>query len=254
MNVEKYFKSLTLELSGLKDRVRDFIDDRHWQTDGEWKESVLRAFLTRNVPRDIQVGRGFILTQEGASPQIDILLYSSDSPVLFRDGDLVFLLPQAVRGVIEVKTRLNIPQLREAIRTIKPVGRLISRQHAFIAIFSYDTDINNNNKVLHLLREEAENRSEVVDLVCLGESRFVRYWHTSPEGGNGLHERWHSYLLNKMAYGYFIHNVLLNLSPQHIRSSTRLWFPETTKEIHKDGEIWRARALTEVFRPEDHNV
>lgn len=40
-----HFKSLALELNALKDRVRNFIDDAHWLTDGEWKEAVLRAML-----------------------------------------------------------------------------------------------------------------------------------------------------------------------------------------------------------------
>jgi hypothetical protein len=245
MNVEKYFKSLNLELAALKDRVRDFIENRHWLTDGEWKESVLRSFLARNVPQDIQVGRGFILTQESASPQIDIILYSSESPVLFRDSDLVFIQPSAVRGVIEVKTKINMRSLRNAIQTIKPIGEMISRRHAFLAIFSYDTDIHNNRRVLQVLREEARDRRQVIDLLCLGDSRFVRYWHTSPAGGNGLYEKWHSYVLDKMAYGYFIHNVLLHLSPQYIQKNKALWFPETSKEVRKDGEIFREGALME---------
>ena len=95
MNIEKYFRSLSLELTALKDRVRDFINDAHWLTDGEWKESVLRSLIARNLPRDIQMGRGFILTPSGVSTQIDILLYSAESPVLFRDGDLVFVQPEA---------------------------------------------------------------------------------------------------------------------------------------------------------------
>ena len=58
MNIENYFKSVTLEIEALKNRVRDFIDDSHWQTDGEWKESVLRSILSRNIPENIKIGRG----------------------------------------------------------------------------------------------------------------------------------------------------------------------------------------------------
>ncbi len=65
MNVESYFKSLSLEFTALKDRVRNFIDDAHWLTDGEWKETVLRTILSRSLPQDILIGRGFIVTPGG---------------------------------------------------------------------------------------------------------------------------------------------------------------------------------------------
>jgi len=56
MLTSNYFESLATELDALKNRVRNFIQDRHWQTDGEWKESVLRAFLRRNLPKSVQIG------------------------------------------------------------------------------------------------------------------------------------------------------------------------------------------------------
>ena len=57
MNVQSYFKSLSEELHSLKDRVRNLMDTPHWLTDGEWKESVIRYFLKRNLPRTVDVGR-----------------------------------------------------------------------------------------------------------------------------------------------------------------------------------------------------
>ena len=250
MNVENYFKSLTLELTALKDRVRDFINDSHWLTDGEWKEGVLRSSLARNLPQDIQIGRGFILTPEGASTQIDILLYSSESPVLFRDGDLVFIQPAAVRGVIEVKTKLNLYSLRKAVGKIKKIGEMLSpEQNAFLSIFSYDTDIVDSRTILKILQKETTNIKQIVQFICLGDSRFIRYWETDPRALNrSTYEKWHSYSLEKMAYGYFIHNVLLSLSPRYIDNNQALWFPEESKEIHKDGDILRNRGSNESIR------
>lgn len=253
MNVEKYFKSISLELTALKDRVRDFINDAHWLTDGEWKEGVLRSVIARNLPSDIQIGRGFILTPLGASTQIDILLYSSASPVIFRDGDLVFIQPAAVKGIIEVKTRLNQQNLKEAVKKIKKIGDMLPEENnAFLAIFSYDVDIPDNQSVLKLLQEETNSKRQIVHLLCLGDSQFIRYWETSPElTMNSTHDKWHSYRLDKMAYGYFIHNVLLGLSPKYIDNHQALWFPETSKEIHKDGEILRQRGPGEHHRIDD---
>ena len=72
-----YFQSLSQELHSLKSRVWSFIRDRHWQTDGEWKESVVRAVLRRHLPKSGQIGRGFVITNDDPSNQIDILIYDS---------------------------------------------------------------------------------------------------------------------------------------------------------------------------------
>ncbi len=45
MNTEEYFKSLSDEFASVKDRIRNFIGARHWASDGEWKESVVKSVL-----------------------------------------------------------------------------------------------------------------------------------------------------------------------------------------------------------------
>lgn len=245
MNIEEYFKSLTLELTGLKNRVRNFIADAHWQTDGEWKESVLRSFLNRNISQSVQVGRGFVVTPSGPTSQIDVLIYSSDCPVLFRDGDLVFIPPEGVRGIIEVKTNITSLSLRPAFEKLHLIDRQLTPydMKAIIGLFSYDTDLISNQPVLNLLRELCTDTRKVIDIVCMGQSRFIKYWQNKPDGRKTLYEKWHSYVLDNMAYGYFIHNILLDISPRLIREE--LWFPENSKEISKDGEIYRLNAFNE---------
>lgn len=248
MDVEKYFKSLSLEFTSLKNRIRELMDDPHWLTDGEWKESVLRSTLQQKLPKDILIGRGFILTPSGASTQIDILLYSSDAPVLFRDGDLVFVQPEAVRGIIEVKTEVHSPGfLKDAILKLKEIGDMLpAKNRAFLSIFSYDSKFTDPKKVLELLQDGATSIKQTINLLCLGDSCFVRYWEKSLVVGNdNLYEKWHSYSVKKMAYGYFIHNVLLALSPDYIDANQDIWFPKTSKEIHKTGEIRRIRGRGE---------
>ena len=61
MDTKKYFESLSLECDALKDRVKNFIADSHWLTDGEWKESVLRSMIKRSISSTVGVGRGFIV-------------------------------------------------------------------------------------------------------------------------------------------------------------------------------------------------
>src|SRR5215510_13798348 len=102
MNVPAYYRSLTSELEAVKDRVRNFIAGNHWLTDGEWRESVLRAIMAQRLPSNVNIGRGFVITEDGPTTQCDILIYRSDRPILFRQGDLAFVTPDAVVAIIEV--------------------------------------------------------------------------------------------------------------------------------------------------------
>lgn len=127
MNIQEYFKSLTEELQSLKNRVRNFIDTNHWLTDGEWKESVIRYFLKRNLPGTVKVGRGFIIDCAKTSHQIDILIYDDSKPVLFRDGDLVFVTPeyQNICNTDRVTAFRDLKDLveKEIIRKIGKTGK-----------------------------------------------------------------------------------------------------------------------------------
>ena len=178
------------------------------------------------------------------------MLYSADAPVLFRDGDLVFVQPAAVRGVIEVKTRLNKGGLRAAINKIKKIGEMLPPENrAFLSIFSYAVDFSDPRVCLEFLQRGTAAKSQIVDFICLGDSSFVRYWAGNPRvSAEVVYEKWHSYDLENMAYGYFIHNILMALSPKYVGLNQDTWFPQSSKEIRKVGEIQRNRGSDESMR------
>jgi hypothetical protein len=91
MEIEKYLRSLTEETSALKNLVRYLIEDTHWQTDGEWKESVVRQILRRYLPASVTVCRGFVVTADRSSKQLDVLICdsSADSPATQAQTDAI---------------------------------------------------------------------------------------------------------------------------------------------------------------------
>lgn len=241
MDVEAYFRSLTSELEALKDRVRNFIDDSHWLTDGEWKESVLSSALSKRLPDTIRVGRGFIISEETTSTQCDILLYKSSSPVLFREGSLVFLTPDAVLGVLEVKTTLSSRNLRESIQKLAAVGRLVE-SGCLLGLFSYDSEVTSENAVLKTLREESNHWNEVIEILSFGCSSFVKWWdhppvETATSSSDSQYRRWHSYKLENMAAGYFLTNVINYLCPEWFWLNNCLLYPGLGKEKYKTEDI-----------------
>ncbi len=102
--------------------MRQLIGDAHWLSDGHHKESILREFLIRYLPRDLNIGRGFVKTTRDlslCSPEVDILVSDPRlNPPFFFEGDLQIVDASAVVAQIEVKTTFCKSALRDALLNI----------------------------------------------------------------------------------------------------------------------------------------
>lgn len=245
MNIESYLESVGREVGALKQRVRHLIAKAHWQTDGEWKESVLRQVLRRHLPETAIVSRGFVLSGTKVSSQIDILIHDSSKPVIFKDGDLVFVTPDAVLGLIEVKSRVNPTQFGKAANKLGKnieLVRLHPNTRAFAALFSYESADGALDACLDHARSSAPRRKQRLDFAAIGSSGFIKYWDLAPDDSRRLYESWHSYNLAELAAGYFVHNVVDSVSPESVFSNSDVWFPARGKEPNRVGirtGIWR---------------
>lgn len=118
-NVPAYLQSWSAELLSRANRVRQLIGDAHWLSDGHHKEELLRDFLSRYLPSDLVVSRGFVtLGGETArcSPEVDILVSDLQlNAPLFNEGGLQIVDPSSVTAIIEVKTQFGRPALVDAL-------------------------------------------------------------------------------------------------------------------------------------------
>lgn len=244
MNISKYFKSISTECMALENRVRYFIEDEHWLTDGEWKESVLRTIISRSCPQNISVGRGFILTEGECSTQIDVLLYDNTKPILYRDGDLVFISPSACKAVIEVKSTYSANVYREACESISIVADLVRSSEPdidiFVGIFIYEMTENESRIALSALKELTDQSLlKTIDHVCLGKNMFVKFWEVNPEDSSVDYDTWHLYTLQNMSAGYFIHNLMSIISGRQLIQHENIWFPVEGKEAYRNKILAR---------------
>lgn len=241
-----YFQSLTQEIHALKNRVRHFIKDRHWLSDGLWKESVLRAVLRRHLPRSLGVGTGFVVKGDEVSTQIDILIYDTTKPILFQDGDFIVVTPDLVRAVIEVKTQLRKNQMRAELTKLAEIHHFAASTalcQPFVGLFSFDCDDISHEDLLPALDQTAGGGSRrIVHCVALGEDLFTRYWYCPPETPRRPNQLWRSYRLPGSAPAYFIHNIIESLCERSVLDNDSVWFPREGKEDYTLGD----RAVTKA--------
>jgi hypothetical protein len=255
MKVEERFRAIAAELDAQKDRLRNLMAQPHYPTDGGWKESVLRQVLERHLPRTVVAGSGFIVDQEEESSQIDILLYNADAPLLHRDGELVVVTPDAVLGIIEVKTTARRGELSDAFSKLLRNARIASvteegiyRPAPFVGLFAYGVDDCTNGLPEWVLRELRDSHQReygaTVGHICLGSSFFVHYWPNEPGVWFGLepYNRWHLYAMQDLAPGYFVSNIVEKIASNSVRLNRKVWYPEESKEALKVAEMARLPA------------
>ena len=233
MNTSAYLKSLGDEMLALKDRVRYLISDSHWQTDGEWKESVVRQMLRRSLPPSVLVSRGFVVAGHAVTSQIDILLHRVDSPVIYRDGELVFLTPDAVVAIIEVKSRVTRGAFVKAVKKIGDNIALVRESpkcRALAGLISFETSGLVTSCWMSEAAKDIPNSNFALNIAALGNDRFFRYWELTPEAPTRQYNSWHVYDLAGQSFGYFLHSVVEAANPESVRRNNSLWYPSTGKE------------------------
>src|SRR3569833_1464480 len=210
MDIENYYRSISHELEALRHRVRYMISGSHWPTDGEWKESVLRQILRRTASQNITVGRGFVVDRNRSSSQIDVLIYDNTMPLLYKDGDLVFVTPWACRAIVEVKSAARLQIVASAAgKLARDAAFIRAATHGrpfFAGLFAFVFDADAHQGILvRLCEASGGDENGIIDHVALGSSIFVKYWQADPKSGGAAeaYKSWHLYRLKELAPGVF---------------------------------------------------
>ena len=248
----RYHQSLADELKATQDRIRCLIADRHWLTDGEHKEAILRSVLRSRLPEFLHVGRGFVCYQDAPSTQLDVLITDKGKPTLFREGDLVIVTPDCVEAIIEVKTKLGQAALSTALATLAEQAQRVrdaKPDKPWTGLFVLDGpegETDNAYKesarmVLEAISQACRSyKQPEIDCVAFGPEMFVRYWRNlpcTPSGEGG----WSCYVFNKEAHkglapAFFVGNLVWRMSLGDSSSMTYAWFP-IDKEQYRVAHI-----------------
>ncbi|MEY8338021.1 DUF6602 domain-containing protein [Lachnospiraceae bacterium 62-35] len=137
----------------------------HPGEDGRYVESLLKSYIKKYLPGELEVLTGFVLRpavhqiggnggrrkdQDRHSTQLDLIVYdTAHYPVFQRMEGHVIVPPEGVIGVISVKKNLYAAQLETEIRALEAVGRLCTQKSGdeemrgpFLGLVSMDSGMN----------------------------------------------------------------------------------------------------------------
>jgi hypothetical protein len=210
----------------------------NWGEEGRYKEAILRNMIKKFISPKYTVGTGFIVkeirTELKCSTQIDILIFDSDYPILFSEGDFYIVTPNSVKAVVEVKTELRIQDLEDSIRKLNKIGSFLSGISAnrppFLAIFSFEGDYEPNDALEHRIKTKIKNGIDYacfIDCISLNKDIFIKYFPNI----NSF-----SVYDEELSFSFFISNLIHSTTAAFIDNESSLWFPHD-KELNKLFDI-----------------
>ncbi len=238
INPEEFHKSINKELEVIQDRVRNLIGSAHWGEEGRYKEAVLRSIIRRFLPENVSIGTGFILKKEDdeieISNQIDIIIYDNTYPVLFAEGDFLITTPTNVKGIIEVKTKLDSSEVMDVVSKATNNRKVIGTE-IFNGVFVYnDGNIVNGDNISDNLESALKESKGVVNHICLGKDIFIKFWPMSTQS-NRLNGRYSIYKIKGFSFSYFISNLVEQTSESKLKE--RWWFLYPIKKGKEEYKI-----------------
>jgi hypothetical protein len=231
-NFMPYLRSITNELTAVKDRVRLLVP--HWLTDGHFKEAILRQLLRRHVPESMLIGTGFVLNSFGPSTEVDVLVVDRSMPTLFKEDELLIVTPESVKAVIEVKTRLNgQSELSEAAIKLAAqkahVQRHVKCKDVWAGLFVYEGLGNRHEDILNALGVARAAHQCCIDSVAYGADTFVKFFSIpEDQGGPAPSNAWHSFDDLELAPADFVASLIEALVPLGKDMGSFAWFSRRT--------------------------
>ena len=158
----------------------------HNAEDGRYVETLIREYLKKYLPRELEVLTGFILRpavkteldnrnrgngRDTNSSQLDIIVYNSGRyPVFQRFGESVIVPPEGVIGIISVKKTLRTKHIIPEIKSLRSASKLchcLSQgtplRGPFLALVSMESDNIRPTTIFSKMEQTYSNQDDYFD-------------------------------------------------------------------------------------------
>lgn len=168
--IQKYFQREALSMLDAYKNFETLIPApsgagaEHKGEDGRFVENLIRSFLSKYLPKELEVLTGFVVRpavkvgkkdknrkneKDSHSTQLDIIIYNSAHyPVFLRSNDTVIVPPEGVISIISVKKTLNDSDIEHELYALKEASKLCrcgDLRGPYLALVSMDNNINKQN-------------------------------------------------------------------------------------------------------------
>lgn len=164
MDINQRYIDLNDEISALKNKVFNLINNAHMLSIGEWKESILREILSKQLP-NIGIGTGFVVAENKCSTQIDIIIYDKSGMILFENGNFVIVTPNKVLCLIEVKSKQDTTEFKKAIETLSNAKELVEsscKNKIFAGLFIYEKGKLSTKNLLSYVQKHTKSEKKTI--------------------------------------------------------------------------------------------
>ena len=165
---------MLLDFAGMQAQIR------HPGERGRERESALKQFLSEYLPSRYSIAKGEIVDSQGSvSRECDLVIYDATKCPLLLSGDDYRVFPvEPVLGVIEVKSRLDESELRDAVEKVACAKRLYRKSGPVLGVvFAYTSSyrqdpMQKTARCLQRLNREV-GPVEYLDLLCILDAGVI---------------------------------------------------------------------------------
>lgn len=165
--IQKFFQQETLSMFDAYKNFEILIPSprgagaEHKGEDGRFVENLIRSFLSKYLPKELDVLTGFIVRpsvkvgkndksrkkwKDDHSTQLDIIIYNSAQfPIFLKSNETVIVPPEGVISIISVKKTLNDDDIEHELHALKKASKLCRCRNIrgpYLALVSMETNIN----------------------------------------------------------------------------------------------------------------
>lgn len=172
----------------------------HKGEDGRFVENLIRSFLVRYLPKELEVLTGFIVRPavkigksdksrreecDRHSTQLDIIVYDSAKyPVYLRSNDTVIVPPEGVICIISVKKTLNDADIEHEIEALKEASKLCrcdGLRSPYLALVAMHNNITKKNPdtydwIFNKMKSIYENNQDLSFNDMIGYIGAFNHW------------------------------------------------------------------------------